>query len=378
MFRKLFLCAAVAALTLSAAAPAQEAKPPQGQPVDVVICLDVSGSMSNLIASARIKIWDIVNDLAKGKPTPNLRVALYTYGGGGANYTPQSGWVRKELDLTADLDELYKALNAPKQQGSTEYVARVCSDALKDQKWSTDKKALKLIFVCGNEPASQDPTIKLKAVADLAKEMDVIINPIFCGPVNHRDADDWKTFATMSTGQFINIDMNKATTVAIATPFDKRLAELSDQVSTTYLAYGKDGQAKADNQKAQDSNARAAGPGAAASRGTAKSGELYRNEGWDLVDRLRRDKDFDVKKVPVDELCESMKKLTPEEREKYVKDMLAKREAMQKETLELSAKRDTYIAEEMKKKAASGDKAFDEALRGAIREQAAAKGIKLP
>ena len=35
-------------------------------------------------------------------------------------------------------------------------------DAIVEQKWSDDKKALKLIFVCGNEPASQDPVVKLK------------------------------------------------------------------------------------------------------------------------------------------------------------------------------------------------------------------------
>ena len=84
--------------------------------------------MRGLIDSARIKIWDIVNDLAKAKPTPYLRVALYTYGGSGPDYPAQAGWVRKELDLTTDLDELYKALNAPKRAGSTEYVARVCTN----------------------------------------------------------------------------------------------------------------------------------------------------------------------------------------------------------------------------------------------------------
>ena len=53
------------------------------RPVDVVICLDVSNSMDGLIASAKIKLWDIVNDLAKVKPTPDLRVALYSYGNDG-------------------------------------------------------------------------------------------------------------------------------------------------------------------------------------------------------------------------------------------------------------------------------------------------------
>ena len=48
--------------------------------VEVVLCLDVSSSMDGLIASAKQKLWDIVNDLARAKPTPELRVALYSYG----------------------------------------------------------------------------------------------------------------------------------------------------------------------------------------------------------------------------------------------------------------------------------------------------------
>ncbi len=35
--------------------------------VDLVICLDVSGSMNGLIDSAKIRLWDIVNELAKLK-----------------------------------------------------------------------------------------------------------------------------------------------------------------------------------------------------------------------------------------------------------------------------------------------------------------------
>ena len=52
---------------------------------------------------------------------------------------------------------------------------------------------------------------------------------------------------------------------------------------------------------------------------------------------------------------------------------------MRKQIDELNAKRSAYIQEEMKKQPRSeGDKAFDEAIRGTIREQANTKGIKIP
>ena len=157
------LAAALIAAGICASARAVPAN--EGKPIDVVICLDVSGSMEGLVASAKIKLWDIVNDLAKVKPTPLLRVGLYSYGH--TTYDPKAGWVRKEIDLTTDLDEVYKKLNGLTINGGEEYVARVCRDALVQQKWAEDKHSLKLIFVCGNEPVDQDKQVHLKDVAKL-------------------------------------------------------------------------------------------------------------------------------------------------------------------------------------------------------------------
>ena len=55
-----------------AASPASDkpAAPAEGKAIDLVICLDVSGSMDGLIDSAKIRLWDIVNELARIKPTP--------------------------------------------------------------------------------------------------------------------------------------------------------------------------------------------------------------------------------------------------------------------------------------------------------------------
>jgi hypothetical protein len=377
MSRTLTALAALAVLAGTARADEPKAQP-KGQPIDVVICLDVSGSMQGLAKSAQMKLWDVVNDLAKVQPTPDLRVALYSYGGSERNgYFKNVGWVRRDLDLTTDLDALYAKLNALKIGGSTEYVTRVCTDALKQQKWSADPKALKLIFVCGNEPADQDKTISIKEAARAAIDQNVIINCIFAGPANHPEAVTWKELAKLAEGRFANIDQDRGV-VAIAAPQDRQLTELSAKLNTTYLAYGKEGQAALANQKAQDANAEKAGPGAAPARAAAKGGGLYRNERWDVIDRMKQDPNFDIKKVPADELCDELKKLTPEEREKYVKEVGAKRLAIQNEITELSKARDDYIRAEMKKRADKGDQGLDAALRGAIRDQAAAKGIKVP
>jgi hypothetical protein len=360
----------------AARAADEKAKPAAaGKPIDVVICLDVSNSMDGLIASAKTKLWDIVNDLAKIKPAPQLRVGLYSYGND--RYDPKVGWIRKESDLTTDLDEISKKLFGLTTLGGTEYVTRVCRDAIEQQKWSEDKNALKLIFVCGNEPASQDPVVKLKEAADKAKAKGIVINPIFCGRADEPDARDWKEFAALAGGAFSSIDQDRSA-VAIATPLDKELSELSSKLNTTYCVYGRVAKEKQANQLAQDANALQAGLAVAATRAVSKGSTLYCTEDWDLVDRLKRDPKFDVKKVPVEDLSETMKKMTPEQREKHVKEMLAKRETLQKQIAEVNAKREKYIAQERKKNPSQADKAFDAAIRRAVRDQAATKGIDIP
>jgi hypothetical protein len=370
-----------AALLLAGAAlagPSQAGAPPKapaGRDIDLVICLDVSNSMDGLIDSAKARLWDIVNYTAKGTPTPNLRVALYSYGR--RTYDRKVGWVQKELDLTTDLDALYQKLFALTTNGGIEYVTRVSVAAVEQLQWSPQKDALKVIFVCGNEPATQDPTITLKAAADRAKARGVIINPIYCGNPNDADARSWKELAQVSGGRFASIDQNRGAMVK-ATPMDGELADLGRQLNGTYVCYGKAGKDKALNQVAQTVNAGKAGAGVAAARTVAQNSALYRCEDWDLVDRCKADPKFDVGKVPAEELSEEMRKLAPAERVARVKEMAARRAKLQQQITELTARRVAYLQEEAKRNPDPAGRAFDAAVRETLRVQAAPRGIALP
>lgn len=370
---------AVAALLLApiaaTAAPPVAEKP---KAIDLVVCLDVSGSMNGLIDSAKIKLWDVVNELAKVKPTPNLRVALYSYGN--PAYGQASGYVRKEIDLTTDLDEVYAKLNALRINGGEEYVARVTRTGLKDQKWSDEAGALKLIFVCGNEPANQDKQVTLSEVAELARKKGVIVNTIHCGPPTSGDAGGWREFAVQCGGSFANIDQDKAKrdlASTIKTPYDAELVKLGEKLNTTYVAYGRDGARGAANQVAQDRAAGAAA-GAEVARAVTKANALYKNSAWCLVDKMKEDPNFDITKVKEEDLPEELRKLKPDERVAYLKKKADERAAIQKEINELSAKRAKVVEEERKKQPKTeGEKALDEALKGIIREQAKAKGFEV-
>ena len=377
--------AAAVALPLRAAdepkpaAPA-DVKAAEGKPIDLVICLDISGSMDGLIDSAKLQLWNVVNELARIKPTPQLRVGLYTYGA--TRYDPKKGWVNKDVDLTEDLDEVYKVLNGLKTGGGEEYVARVTRAAIEEQKWSAEKGALKIVFVCGNEPVNQDKQVPLDDVAAQAKKAGVVVNTIYCKWGHDDEVAGWAAFAELCGGRHVNIDQNKAgKQITVKTEFDDQILKLGDELNKTYVVYGKDGKARGANQADQDKNAlkAAAAPGsapaAALGRAESKAGALYNCAAWDLVDKMK-EKDFDITKIKEEDLCDELKKLKPEERLPYLKKKADERAAIQKKITDLSAERQKKIdAELAKQPKTEGEKVLDDAFKSVIRDQAKAKGF---
>lgn len=349
---------------------ASAAEPPERRPVDLCICLDTSGSMEGLLDSARRKLWDITNELALAKPTPKLRVALLTFGNDG--HSPESGWVRIDSPFTEDLDAIYKKLFALTTNGGTEFVGRVVKTSIDQLAWTDSKDALKVIFVAGNESADQDQTVRFQQACELAVSKGVVVNAIYCGRAEDGIAPGWRQVALLGKGHFASIDQNKGT-VEVATPFDGELSRLSTALNATYIPFGAAGEEGRKNQTAQDANAAGTSGSSSASRANAKASELYRCK-WDLVDACR-DKEADIEKLSEKELPENMRKMTLEERKAYVKAMQEKRAAVQKEIADLHAKRQGFIAEELKKLGKAEDSAFDAAVRKAIQEQARTKGF---
>ncbi|HEX8915570.1 MAG TPA: vWA domain-containing protein [Humisphaera sp.] len=368
------LTALLVALPARAADEPKAAPPPAGAAdkphIDLVICFDCSGSMGPVIQTAKQKVWAIVNQTAKAKPTPVLRIGLIGYGNATGPF--------RFMQLTDDLDEVYKFLNTfDDRLGGDEFVGLAVHRATADMQWHDGKQTLKLIYVVGNETAHQGPAeFDYTKTAPAAIAKGIIVNAIYCGSYDYEKASPtWREMAKLADKRYLEI-AETGGVVAIATPFDDDLAKLSTQLNGTYVAYGAAGGAAAANQVAQDANAAGLGKHVAAERAAAKAAPgVYSNGRWDLVDRSK-DKDFDVSKLKPEELPEDMRKLAPEQRKAYVDQKAKEREAIQAQVKELAAKRDAYVRAEQEKKGITGDKAFDAAVQGTLKEQAEKKGYK--
>src|SRR5262245_1681589 len=368
MFKKLLCLGALIPSLAVAVEPSSE----EHSNIELVLCLDTSNSMDGLIESAKIKLWDIVSTLASAKPSPHLRVALYSYGNDGY---AGDGWVRQDLAFTDDLDRVYEQLNARTTDGGTEYVARVIRAATLKLDWSADDKTLKMLFVAGNEEATQDPKYDARKMAQAAVAKGIVVNTIYCGNPEDADAVGYRNVALAADGEFAAIDQDQGT-VAIATPMDARLTELSGQLNGTYIGYGRLAEESKARQAAQDANASSTAPSAGAARAVAKSGKLYKNTTWDLVD-ASQEKDFDLAKIDEKDLPPEMQKMSLEERKTYIDQQLKRRAEIQDEINKLNVERQKYIAEEMKKQNLTDEKALDKAVRSSLKKEAAKKNIEI-
>lgn len=378
-----------AALLLAGPVPAAPAEEPAPKPagatpavpspvppearrtVDLVVCLDTSGSMQGLIDAARQKLWSVVSDLATATPSPVLRVALLTYGSPG---DARAGYVVRQTDFTADLDLVSERLFALSTNGGEEYVGRVVARALDDLAWSKDG-ALRLVFVAGNESADQDREAPFRDVARRAAARGLRVNAIYCGGPDDADAAGWRELALLGLGRFASIDKDHGT-VAVLTPFDRELAELSTRLSGTYVAYGKDAQARRARQEVQDKNAAGAGAPAAAERAAAKASDLYEAGGWDLVDRLAKEPTFDLATLKDEELPEELRQVPSAERRAWLDQKAQQRAGLRERIQALDVQRRAHVQAEMTRQRLSDQSALDRALRDALREQAGAAGFR--
>lgn len=343
------------------------------RPIDLVICLDTSGSMEGLIDSARARLWDIVNSLAKARPLPQLRVGLITYGSP-SRASAANGWIALQHNLTTDLDSVYAKMMSLRTDGGDEFVGWALRRGLDWMSWSADPRALKLIFIAGNESADQASAVfNFRYVAEEAKGRGIIVNSIYCGDREMGVRERWPEVAACGGGSYSAIDMHCGT-VQIETPHDKLLIELNMKLNATYVPYGARGEAGHAQQREQDDNADRLGRMSGASRVAAKASALYENSGWDLVDGLKN-KSVELKDLKDSDLPPAMQAMPADEREKYVEAQAQSRADIQKQIAEVNAAREQFLRG-ARANAAGGKQALDEAMLAAIRTQAEDKGFK--
>lgn len=360
----------IAAVGFVVSVRADDAKPQvkKAKPkIEVVFCLDTTGSMGELIQGAKDKIWAISNQIAGGKPAPDLKIGLVGYRDRGDAY------VTKIVELTDDLDAIHGKLREFQANGggdAPESVNQALDEAVNKIMWSTDKKTLRIIFLVGDAPPHMDyaDDVKYPVTCKKACEKGIIVNTIQCGG-DGECQKHWKEICKLAEGSYAQIAQTGGV-VAVATPFDKDLADINTEMARTTLVYG--GRMQQAEGMAKN-RAAAALPAPLQADRAAYFANNAMVAAYDLLDAVKSGK-VKLDEVKKDELPEQMQKMNAKERKEYLEKLANRRAELNKKALELDKKRGEYIKEELAKRAKNEGKdakdSFDNQVLESLRKQA--------
>ena len=343
--------------------------------VEVVFALDTTGSMGGLIAAAKEKIWSIATTLASSDPAPEIRMGLVAYRDRGDTY------VTKVIPLSNDLDSIYAALMDFKADGGgdgPESVNQALYDAVHGITWSQDPNAYKVVFLIGDAPPHMDyqDDVKYPATIAAASAKGIVINVVQAGQ-NGLTKREWTRIAQLGDGAYFQVGQS-GNAVALATPFDKKLAELSAKLDSTRLYYGDD-EEKVEKQRKMNATDKLHAGSSLASRArratfnASKSGEANLFGEGELVDDVASGR-VDLSDIEHQALPEPIQAMTPAEQKALIKETAAKRKELQSRIGDLAEQRTEYLKKKVEEMGGAKD-SLDHKIYGAVREQAASKGL---
>ncbi|HKA05852.1 MAG TPA: vWA domain-containing protein [Gemmataceae bacterium] len=427
---RLFAIASAAALSLPVPTTAAPEKVKDTRPnVEVVFCLDTTGSMGGLIEGAKQKIWSISNQIVAGKPTPNLKVGLLAYRDRGDVY------ITKLTELTDDLDRIYANIKEYKAEGggdTPESVNQALNEAVTKFKWSDDKETLRIIFLVGDAPPHMDykDDVKYPETCKLAVEKGIVINAVQCG-ADPECTKVWREISDKAGGGFVQIAQDGAT-VRVLTPYDKRLADINAELENSTLVYG----SKEKQREVQDFRMKALdgakpvapksgdpkdgpgvkveapkeptakpgtvvpttgggfggggpgappGPGGAAGAGAATAPALAADRAvfnasrglinsYDLLSDIKAGK-VKLESLKDEDLPEELRKLSKEKRQAYLDELDKKRDKLREEARDLAKKRDEFTKKKLEEEGKKAKEGFDQKVEELLKKQAKKAGI---
>jgi Mg-chelatase subunit ChlD len=344
--------------------------------VEVVFVLDTTGSMAGLIQAAKDKIWSIASTLASAQPAPEIRMGLVAYRDRGDAYVTQV------VDLSSDLDSMQARLMQFQAGGGgdgPESVNQALHDAVHGIAWSTDPRTYKVIFLVGDAPPHMDyqDDAKYPETVALARQKGIAVNAVQCGQLA-ATTSAWQRIAQLGDGRYFRVDQNGGA-VAIATPYDEKLAEVSAKLDATRLYYGS-AEEKAEKARKLAATDKLHAESSVASRArratfnaspAGKANFVGENE---LVDDVASGR-VDLGALDKAALPAPLQALAPAEQKAAVEEQAKRRKELSAEVEALAAQRDEYLKRQVAERGGAKD-SLDDKIYGAVREQAAAKGLK--
>ncbi len=349
--------------------------PGQSHRIEVVFVLDTTSSMSGLIQAAKEKIWSIASSMASAQQNPDIKMGLVAFRDRGDAY------ITRVFDLSDDLDSMYASLMDFRAEGGgdgPESVNQALYDAVHKISWSQDDNVYKVAFLVGDAPPHMDypNDVKYPATLTAAERMGIVVNTIQSGQ-HGSTRPSWLEIASLGHGEYFQVE-DSGNAVAVATPFDDKLAKLATKLEDTRLYYG-DKETKAVQQHKLDASRKL--------RETLSTEALARRSAYnvthsgkknllgesELVDAITSGL-VELNEIKEENLPASIRAMAPSEQMVVIEAQAKRRDELTQEIQKLSETRSNFIKQQVD--AAGGAKdSLDEKIYRAVRSQAASIGL---
>lgn len=178
-------------------APSAFAEAPR---MDVVFLIDTTGSMDDEIAVVKESIVDMITEIERGKPAPDVRFGLVLYRDRGDEY------VTKTFELTRDTDSIIRTVRDIRSGGggdTPESVNEALHEAVSNINWDKDIDTEKTIFLIGDaEPHYYEQDYRWQDEVKRALDDYIIINTIGCSGLSNEGVSVFTDIAKSSEGSF--------------------------------------------------------------------------------------------------------------------------------------------------------------------------------
>jgi hypothetical protein len=319
---------------------------PFGTPVDIVFCLDLSGSTNGIIDRMRNHIWDYVNLFSQCTPRPDYRIGFVGFAR--PSFGKDNYYVKVIADLTHDIEGLTNELLKLRTQieKGDQFVGpalKVCGEKIS---WSDRPEAVKVLFLGGNGLVTTGSEPYTKAV-ETCVARGIIVNCVYIlnNPVVGEQAG-WEDIAARGNGKYTSMQVKFEYFENLGGFSMDKLFALNKQLNETYLYYGPIGKERSRIQRAIDESIYKANSEGYRYRLQFRISDLYlyKNATWDLVD-LHSKNPAALATIDRDLLSDTLKYLTDPDlraqvifnkgkRNKVIADirkMLAEKEQMMKD-----------------------------------------------
>lgn len=346
--------------------------------IDIVLCLDLSGSTNGLLDDVREKLWEIVNQVNSYRPAPEFRIGIIGFSR--PSFKQEYSYVKVLQPLTTDFDllnfELYKL--KPTVEKGDQIVGEAIRVAVKDMKWSNENDALKIIYLVGNGMVNAGGNTYRES-CEMAVKRDIIVNTLYCRTRNNADKElpGWREIARLTGGEQYDIRIHKRYPLILTSPNSVTFREIANRLSNTYIYFGKEGFERHRMMASIDKHAQVANEMTFESRMFYKISDRYQfhQQYWDLVDYLKMT-NSDFTDLDMTTLPDSLKFKTPE----YVRELASRQKDERNRIINelrkhLPYDRQTIINKKLGENDIEKSDMFDRVIINSLNSLSAAKGF---